>query len=86
MYVENHSLGEWFQRRLVPMMKREKNSFCCKINLRSGNCKGQQKEDIKMIDIKQSLAHTTWNCKYHIVLPTVISITQGFTSILKAKS
>lgn len=20
-----------------------------------------------MIDIKQSLAHTTWNCKYHIV-------------------
>ena len=24
LYVENHSLGEWFQRRLVPMMKREK--------------------------------------------------------------
>ena len=20
-----------------------------------------------MIDVKQSLAHTTWNCKYHIV-------------------
>ena len=24
LYVENHSLGEWFQKRLVPMMKREK--------------------------------------------------------------
>ena len=24
LYVENHSLGEWFQRRLVPMMKTEK--------------------------------------------------------------
>ena len=20
LYVENHSIGEWFQRRLVPMM------------------------------------------------------------------
>ena len=36
-------------------------------------------------DVK-SLAHTKWNCKYHVVLPIVISITQGFTSILKAKS
>lgn len=33
-----------------------------------------------------SLTHTTWNCKYHIVLPIVISITQGFMSIPKAKS
>ena len=33
-----------------------------------------------------SLSHTKWNCKYHIVLPIVISITQGFTSILKANS
>ena len=32
------------------------------------------------------LAHTKWMCKYHIVLPIVISITQGFTSIPKAKS
>ena len=36
-------------------------------------------------DVK-SLAHTKWNCKYHVVLPIVISITQGFTSIPKAKS
>lgn len=36
-------------------------------------------------DVK-SLAHTKWNCKYHVVLPIVISITQGFTSIPKARS
>ena len=34
----------------------------------------------------QSLLHSKWNSKYHTVLPIVISITQGFTSILKAKS
>ena len=34
----------------------------------------------------ESLQHTTWRCQYHVVLPIVISITQGFTSILKAKS
>ena len=47
-------------------MKRTKNSFWCRIDLRSGNCKGHQKEDIRMNDNK-SLAHTKWNCKYHIV-------------------
>ena len=35
--------------------------------MRSGNCKRkQQKEDIRMNDMN-SLAHTSWNCKYHIV-------------------
>ena len=35
--------------------------------MRSGNCKKkQQKEDIRMNDMN-SLAHTSWNCKYHIV-------------------
>ena len=35
--------------------------------MRSGNCKmEQQKEDIRMNDMN-SLAHTSWNCKYHIV-------------------
>ena len=24
LYIENHSLGEWFQRRLVPMMETKK--------------------------------------------------------------
>ena len=37
-------------------------------------------------DDLHSLSHTKWNCKYHVVLPIVISITQGFTSIPKAKS
>ena len=34
----------------------------------------------------KTLSHSTYRCQYHIVLPIVISITQGFTSILKAKS
>ena len=31
-------------------------------------------------------AHSSYRCEYHVVLPIVISITQGFTSIPKAKS
>ena len=27
LYAENHSLGEWFKRRLVPIME-TKNSLC----------------------------------------------------------
>ena len=34
--------------------------------MRSGNCKAHQKEDIQMND-NRSLAHTKWNCKYHVV-------------------
>ena len=34
----------------------------------------------------KSTAHSKYRCQYHIVLPIVISITQGFTSILRAKS
>ena len=36
------------------------------MDLRSGNCKEHQKEDIQ-VDDNRSLAHTKWNCKYHIV-------------------
>lgn len=32
-----------------------------------------------------SLSHTKWSCKDYMVLPIVISITQEFTSIPKAK-
>lgn len=39
-----------------------------------------------MANKSNSLSHAKWMCKYHIVLPIVISITQGFTSIPKAKS
>ena len=41
-------------------------SFVDIMMLRSGNCNKQQKEDIQMND-NNSLAHTSWNCKYHIV-------------------
>ena len=34
--------------------------------MRSGNCKEHQKENIQMND-NRSLAHTKWNCKYHVV-------------------
>lgn len=40
---------------------------------------------MKEVDVS-SLEHTSWRCQYHVVLPIVISITQGFTSIPKAKS
>ena len=39
-----------------------------------------------MTNDNNSLAHTTWNRKYHIVLPIVTQITQGYTFMLKAKS
>ena len=51
-----------------------------------GSAKPQIKaQEVQIMDVN-SLAHTKWECKYHIVLPIVISITQGFTSIPKAKS
>ena len=45
MYSENHSLGEWFQRSLVAMMK-TKNSFCFRMSVRFANCTKKQKEVI----------------------------------------
>ena len=47
---------------------RRRNSFCCIIKKRSGNCnKGQQKEVIRMNDMN-SLSHTKWECKYHMYM------------------
>ena len=34
--------------------------------MRSGNCKKTKRRTFKMNDIN-SLSHTAWNCKYHIV-------------------
>ena len=65
MYEENHSQGEWFKRSLMAMMK-GKNSLCYS---RSAVCqlhKKKQREVIAMNDVN-SLSHTKWNCKYHIV-------------------
>ena len=46
MYEENHSLGEWFKRRLLPIMKTIKTPFA-KIEVRSGNCTNKQREVIQ---------------------------------------
>ena len=50
---ENHWLGQWVKRRLLPIMKTEKLLL--------------QKEVIPMENDNKSLSHTKWNCKYHIV-------------------
>ena len=42
LYKENHSLGEWFKRRLLPIM-RTKTPFA-RIEVRSGNCTKKQRE------------------------------------------
>jgi hypothetical protein len=68
--INNHRLCRWSVKSFSDE-KKQKNSFWCKIDLRSGNCKKHQKEDIQMND-NRSLAHTTWNCKYHIVFATLI--------------
>ena len=40
----------------------------CRIGLRSGNCKKDiKRRSSKEMNDNNSLAHTTWNCKYHIV-------------------
>ena len=46
LYEENHSLGEWFKRRLLPMMQTIKTPFA-KIEVRSGNCTNKQREVIQ---------------------------------------
>ena len=86
MYTENHSLGEWFQKAYGDEGER-KTPFAI-IEVRSANCtKDSKGRTVRMgLNDIHSLSHTKWNCKYHIVLPIVISITQGFTSIPKAKS
>ena len=65
LYVENHSLGEWFKRRLMSIMGKEKLPFLywkwvCELHKQA---KGGHS---KMNDVN-SLAHSSWNCKYHVV-------------------
>ena len=43
LYKENHSLGEWFKRRLLPIMRTRKTPFAS-IEVRSGNCTKKQRE------------------------------------------
>ena len=46
LYAENHSLGEWFKRRLVPIMQTIKTPFAT-IEVRSANCTTKQREVIQ---------------------------------------
>ena len=66
LYEENHSQGEWFKRSLLAMMKMKKLLLLYNQNAVWQLQEKQQKEDIRMNDMN-SLAHTSWNCKYHIV-------------------
>ena len=52
------------QKRLLPMRKNKTPSVI--VEMRSGNCKLQNKGRSLKNDTN-SLAHTKWNCKYHIV-------------------
>ena len=48
-------------------MRITKNSFWCRISLRSGNCKKTPKGGHSKMNDNRSLAHSKWNCKYHVV-------------------
>ena len=65
LYNENHAIVAWFKRGL-PM---KKSSDCDKMGT---TCQSNQtqSEDLSMKNERidtSSLAHTKWNCKYHIV-------------------
>ena len=66
LYLENHSLGEWFIGRLLSIMKTEKLPLLYNRSAVWQLHKIKQWEVIKMNDVN-SLSHTSWNCKYHIV-------------------
>ena len=46
VYKENHSLGEWFQKRLMPKDVQRKTPFA-RIRVRSANCTKKQREVIQ---------------------------------------
>ena len=46
LYLENHSLGEWFQKRLLPEDVQRKTPFA-RIGVRSDNCTKKQREAIR---------------------------------------
>lgn len=46
LYEENHSLGQWFHKRLVPKDVQRKNHFA-RIRVRSANCTKKQRKVIR---------------------------------------
>ena len=66
MYIENHALDAWFRKNYID--EAEIKTPFAKIEVRSANCTKKQREDIQMsLNDINSLSHTKWNCKYHIV-------------------
>ena len=66
LYNENHSLGEWFSKRLLSIMRTKRTPFAI-IKMRSANCTKVAKGGHSRMNDTKSLSHTSWNCKYHIV-------------------
>ena len=56
LYNENHSLGEWFEKRLMSIMMTEKLPLL-KMEVRSANCTTKQREVIQNERHKQSITH-----------------------------
>lgn len=61
MYPENHALGAWFQKAYSYA---QKNSFAnvCKTVWQQSTKKAKE-----FLMTTHTIAHTTWNCKYHVV-------------------
>ena len=49
------------------VMRMTRKLLLLTMGVRSANCTEKQKEVIRMANDVSSLAHTRWNCKYHIV-------------------
>jgi len=66
LYIENHALDAWFKENYID--EPEIKTPFAKIEVRSANSTIKQREDIQMsLNDINSLSHTKWKCKYHIV-------------------
>ena len=67
MYTENHWLGQWFKKAYGDEADKE-TPFALYWKCGRQLHKEKQREDIQMsLNDINSLSHTKWNCKYHIV-------------------
>ena len=82
---ENHALDAWFKRAFGDEGDK-KLLLLNKSAVWQMHLKSKRREFRMSLNDINNLSHAKWNYKYHIVLPIVISITQGFTSIPKARS
>ena len=67
LYTENHWLGQWFKKAYGDEADKE-TPFALYWKCGRQLHKEKQREDIQMsLNDVNSLSHTKWNCKYHIV-------------------